>query len=128
MASPSGDPRGPWSPPRGVRGMENSVDPRRRGGPYGWSCASGNPGPAFHPNGTLFAAMRQNPCFRGRRTAEHVGIWRADAGWESEWRIVTEQPVYGWGGGGPRNCTDAAACPSHEDPVGAGTRQALVGD
>ena len=57
-----------------------------------WSCASGNPGPAFHPNGTLFAAMRHNPCWKEGaytgRTREHIGLWRADDGWNGTWEVT----------------------------------------
>lgn len=112
MVSPSGKPEGPWTTPVLVRGMEN--DPSR-GDPYRWSCASGNPSPAFHPNGTLFAAMRQNPCWQGYATREHIGLWRADGGWNGTWTLVDpDTPVYGWGNGSQEACGDG--CPSHEDP------------
>ena len=74
--SKSGSVRGPWTTPLLVRGMENHPKPGLSVGGYSWSCASGNPSPAFHPNGTLFAAMRQNPCWTGHSTREHIGLWR----------------------------------------------------
>jgi hypothetical protein len=107
---------GPWTPPILVRGMENGAYKQQAKDPYSWSCASGNPSPAFHPNGTLFAAMRMNPCFKGYSTREHIGLWRADQGWDGEWTLVSQEPLFGWGGGSERNCSDANACPSHEDP------------
>lgn len=110
--SRSGSPRGPWSAPMVVRGMENNNNRNS----YGWSACSGNPSPAFHPNGTLFAAMRQNPCWKGQTTREHIGLWRADAGPFGQWTLVSENPLYGWGNGTEQNCTDANGCPSHEDP------------
>jgi hypothetical protein len=112
--SKSGSVHGPWSRPQMVKGMENR--PHRTADPYSWHCASGNPSPAFHPNGTLFAAMRQNPCWKGFEIREHIGLWRADHGWDQEWTLVSAQPLYGWGGGSERNCTDQLGCPSHEDP------------
>ena len=117
--SASGSVKGPWSLPVMVRGMENSVDVESKD-PYAWNCASGNPSPAFHPNGTLYAAVRQNPCWKGFTTKEHIGIWRApseaEGGWRGVWSPVLDTPVYGWGGGTERNCRDANACPMHEDP------------
>lgn len=74
--SKSGSVRGPWTTPLLVRGMENRPKPDLGIGGYSWSCASGNPSPAYHPNGTLFAAVRQNPCWTGRTTREHIGLWR----------------------------------------------------
>ena len=68
-------------------------------------------------NGTLFAAMRQNPCWKGQKTREHIGLWRADNGWDGEWTLVNaEAPLYGGGGGSEADCTDDNGCPSHEDP------------
>jgi hypothetical protein len=118
-ASPSGRATGPWSEPRLVAGMENWPG-RRPGGPYSWRCASGNPGPAFHPNGSLYAAMRQNPCWKGFQTREHIGLWRADGGWAGQWTLTNpDAPLYGWGGGSERDCTDRKHCPSHEECVAA---------
>ena len=74
--SKSGSVRGPWTTPVLVRGMENRPKPEADIGGYSWRCASGNPSPAYHPNGTLFAAMRQNPCWKGHTTREHIGLWR----------------------------------------------------
>jgi len=111
--SRSGSIKGPWSKPQLVKGMINK--PGRVGG-YDWNCASGNPSPAFHSNGTLYAAMRHNPCWKGFETREHIGIWRADHGWNEEWTCLTPEPVFGWGGGSQENCTDENLCPSHEDP------------
>ena len=113
--SESGDLRGPWAPVQLVKGMEN-FKAQRVGDPYRWACASGNPSPAFHPNGTLFAAMRHNPCWKGFPTREHIGLWRADDGWNGTWTLVSQEPIFGFGGGSERNCTDANLCPSHEDP------------
>ena len=113
--SASGSVSGPWSIPLVARGMENRPRPGVSG--YSWNCATGNPGPAYHPNGTLYAAMRMNPCFKGFETREHIGLWRADNGWDGEWTLVnSDTPLYGWGGGSERDCTDSNACPSHEDP------------
>jgi len=115
--SHSGSPKGPWTEPQFATGMENSLERgRERRDPFVWSCASGNPSPAFHPNGTLYAAMRQNPCWKGFQTREHIGLWRADDGWDGTWTLVTSSPLFGWGGGSERNCSDRNACPSHEDP------------
>ena len=119
--SATGSAKGPWSTPRLARGMENQPTEGGatggHGGGYSWSCASGNPSPAFHPNGTLFAAMRQNPCWKGFSTREHIGLWRADNGWDGAWTLVNpDAPLYGWGGGSERDCTDENGCPSHEDP------------
>ena len=120
--SATGSPRGPWTTPQLVKGMENDPLSTRNGrskDPYSWHCASGNPSPAYHPNGTLYAAMRQNPCWKGYQTREHIGLWRADNGWDGDWTLVsTGEPLFGWGdaGGSERNCTDANACPCHEDP------------
>ena len=111
--SASGSVAGPWSDPVVVRGMENT--PRGRVGPYVWHCASSNPSPAFHPNGSLYAAMRQNPCWKGFSTREHIGLWRADSSWTGSWTLVSPNPLYGWGTGSERNCSDDG-CPSHEDP------------
>ena len=58
----------------------------------------------------------QNPCWRGYQTREHIGLWRADNGWDGEWEIVSPEPLYGWGGGSVHHCSDADGCPSHEDP------------
>eukprot|EP00040_Diaphanoeca_grandis_P019234 m.101357 g.101357 ORF g.101357 m.101357 type:complete len:436 (-) comp27326_c1_seq2:120-1427(-) len=116
MMSDSGSVHGPWTTPKLVRGMENGDSGLNTSkDPYSWHCASGNPSPAWHPNGTLFAAMRQNTCWKSQ-TREHVGIWRADNGWDGEWKLVTPDPVYGWGGGSAADCSDANQCPSHEDP------------
>ena len=114
--SASGSAAGPWSAPQLVKGMEDRAG-RPGSSPYSWHCASGNPGPAYHPNGTLFAAMRQNPCWKGFQTREHIGLWRADGGWDGEWTLVsTEAPLYGWGGGNQSHCLDQDGCPAHEDP------------
>merc|ERR1712066_913067 len=122
--SHSGSPRGPWTEPILVKGMEN--DPTGKD-PWRWSCASGNPSPAFHPNGTLFAAMRHDPCWKekpagrmGERIGyfglSHIGLWRADMGWNSTWVLVSKEPIYGWGNGSQQSCSDDNGCPSHEDP------------
>ena len=113
--SKSGSIQGPWSKPQMVKGMVNQPQLRGVSG-YDWNCASGNPSPAFHPNGTLYAAMRHNPCWKGFQTREHIGIWRADNGWDGEWTSITNQPIFGWGGGSVKECTDDVKCPSHEDP------------
>lgn len=111
--SKSGSIKGPWSAPLMVKGMINQ--PGRVSG-YDWNCASSNPSPAFHPNGTLYAALRHNPCWSGFKTRENIGIWRADHGWDGEWTSLTDQPVYGWGGGSQEKCLDDNLCPAHEDP------------
>jgi hypothetical protein len=113
--SKSGSIQGPWSTPQMVQGMINQPSERGVNG-YDWNCASGNPSPAFHPNGTLYAAMRHNPCWRGFTTGEHIGIWRADNGWDGEWTCITDEPVFGWGGGSVEDCSDELECPGHEDP------------
>jgi hypothetical protein len=77
--SKSGSILGPWEPAILAKGMENKPKPDLGITPYSWNCASGNPGPAFHPNGTLYAAMRQNPCWKGFTTREHIGLWRLEA-------------------------------------------------
>jgi len=59
--------------------------------------------------------MRQNPCWKGFSTREHIGLWRADSGWTGSWTLVSPNPLYGWGTGSERNCSDDG-CPSHEDP------------
>ena len=76
-----------------VKGMVNQPQLRGVSG-YDWNCASGNPSPAYHPNGTLYAAMRHNPCWKGFQTREHIGIWRADNGWDGEWTPITNQPIF----------------------------------
>ena len=60
--------------------------------------------------------MRHDPCWRGHQTREHIGLWRVDDGWDGLWRPVDNEPLFGWGGGGPENCTDKTGCPSLEDP------------
>ena len=114
--SKSGSIQGPWSEPQMVKGMINQPNLRPGVDGYAWNCASGNPSPAFHPDGTLYAALRHNPCWEGFKTREHIGIWRADNGWNGEWTSITDQPVFGWGGGSVEDCTDNNLCPSHEDP------------
>ena len=94
--------------------MENKL--RQGTDPQYWRCASGNPSPAWHPNRTLFAVMRHNPCWRGHQTREHIALWRADDSWDGLWRPVVNEPLFGWGGGGPENCTDKTGCQSLEDP------------
>jgi hypothetical protein len=55
----------------------------------------------------------------GYSTREHIGLWRAtggsadngkwgdeDATLKLEWTLVSRQPLFGWGGGSERNCTD----------------------
>ena len=114
--SKSGSIQGPWSPPQMVKGMINQPELRGVSG-YDWNCASGNPSPAFHPNGTLYAAIRHNPCWENSfKCGEHIGIWRADDGWDEEWTSLTDEPVFGWGNGSLEDCTDGNQCPSHEDP------------
>ena len=49
-------------------------------------------------------------------TREHIGLWRADEGWDGLWTLVSDEPLFGWGDGGPGNCSDSNRCPSHEDP------------
>lgn len=117
--SKSGSAKGPWTEPQLVKGMENSPLGKDA---YHWRCASGNPSPAWHPNGTLYAAMRHDPCWRNADawkpdpTREHIGIWRADHGWDGEWTAISDQPIFGWGNGSEFNCTEGNQCPSHEDP------------
>lgn len=117
--SPTGDAAGPWTTPVEVRGMQNNASRLGKAtDPYHWACASGNPSPAYHPNGTLFAAMRHNPCWKGTKTREHIGLWKAADGPFGNWTRVNAEPLYGWGhgGGSAIDCTDTNGCPSHEDP------------
>jgi len=123
--SSSGSPAGPWTTPQMVRGMENRVDGgvlvagrgRVPKDPCSWRCASGNPGPPFHPNGTVFAAMRSNACLPECATKEHIALWRADNGWDGEWTLVSDEPVFGWGNATARTCTKSGDdCLKLEDP------------
>ena len=128
--SASGSIRGPWTEPQLAHGLENRPDAGAvRGDGHDWQCASGNPSPAYHPNGTLYAAFRHNPCWAdgaGSRTREHIGLWRADAAGAmpaghaglGQWRPMSRKPIFGWGnrGGNATHCVDAELCPSHEDP------------
>lgn len=124
----SGSVFGPWSPPQMVRGMENRVDGtvlvagrgRVTKDPCSWRCANGNPGPAFHPNGTLFALMRSNSCLADCKKGEHISLWRADAGWDDEWTLVSDEPVLGWGNASETTCDQSEKtrdeCTLLEDP------------
>ncbi len=114
--SKSGSIFGPWETPIPVKGMENRPKEELDVGPFSWNCASSNPSPAFHPNGTLYAAVRHNPCWHGFTTREHIGLWRSDGLWNDSWHTVTSEPLFGWGGGSERNCSDENWCPSNEDP------------
>ena len=115
--SKSGNVSGPWTKPIMVKGMENALTPEKD--PHSWRCCTASPSPAWHPNGTLFAAVRHVPCWRNMSrvtTGEHIGLWRADNGWDGEWVPVSDQPVYGWGEGGEGHCYDSGNCSKHEDP------------
>jgi hypothetical protein len=48
---------------------------------------------------------------------EHIGLWVSDSpSGLGDWRLVSPEPVFGWGGGSERSCSDLDLCPSHEDP------------
>jgi len=125
MVSHSGSPDGPWTVPQLVRGMEAALDGsvlvaghgRLPRDPCSWRCANGNPGPAFHPNGTLYATMRSNTCLKGCSKGEHISLWRADQGWDDEWTLVSDQPIGGWGDVTEETCHGSGdACLQLEDP------------
>ena len=115
--SKSGSPTGPWTEPRIVKGMENALSPGKD--PHSWRCTSANPSPAWHPNGTLFAAMTHSPCWRNQtagKTGEHIGLFRADDGWDGVWTPIGDMPIFGWGDGRQGHCYDSVNCSTHEDP------------
>jgi len=123
--SASGSVTGPWTSPQLVRGMENALDGSVLIAGHGrvtkdacsWRCANGNPGPAFHPNGTLFALMRSNTCDPKCSTKEHISLWRADEGWSGEWTLVLDEPVLGWGDATAETCKKSGDnCTQAEDP------------
>jgi len=114
--SKSGSIQGPWSAPQLVKGMENQPRPDLGIEANDWNCASSNPSPAFHPNGTLFAAMRHNPCWKRDGSRTHLGIYRADDGWDGEWTRISPEPIFGWGDGSIDDCPIDGNCPANEDP------------
>lgn len=125
--SPSGSVAGPWTEPRQVLGMENKLNKTVRIAgrgtvvkePCAWYCSNGNPGPAYHPNGTLYAIMRSDTCDQSCQQGEHLSLWRADDGPGGEWTLVSLEPLFGWGNASSTTCNESInynRCYHNEDP------------